>query len=74
MNVELNINDLITLGLKVFAGYEIGERIGFPTIGASVGLVSSTINLRSEFSLKPNFIPDDLKDYAYSFSANRKII
>lgn len=74
VKVELNINDLITSGLKVFAGYEIGERIGFPTIGAAVGLASATINLSSEFSLKPNFIPDDLKDYAYLFYANREII
>lgn len=74
VKVELNINELITAGLKVFVGYEIGQRIGFPSVGSTIGLASATINLSSEFSLKPNFIPDELKDYAYLFYANKELI
>ncbi len=74
VKVELNISELIKSSLMAYAGYEIGSKIGFPTAGAVVGLASSTINLKSEFSLKPNFIPDDMRDYAYLFYANRDLI
>lgn len=73
VKIELNINELVSAGVKIFAGYEMGAKVGFPTIGTIVGLGSAAINLKSELSLKPNFIPDELKDYAYLFYANREL-
>lgn len=74
IKVELDITELIKSGLKLCAGYEIGKNIGFLLIGSALGLASATINIKSEFSLKPNAIPAELKDYAYLFYQSRELI
>ena len=71
MNVELNVLDIVK---NVVIGYEEGDKIGFPTAGAALGLASSALSITSKVSLKPNGIPKELKDYAYLFYAKREIL
>ena len=74
VNVELNISDLIQGALNVFAGYNLGEKVGFPEVGAAIGLAASAINITYNTSLKAKEIPYNLKDYAYLFYAKKELL
>lgn len=74
VNIRLNISNVLQTGFETFAGYRLGQKIGFPQIGAVAGLVSSAINISYNRSLKVKGLPDNLKDYAYLFYAKKEII
>ncbi len=74
VNIRLNISNLLQTGFETFAGYRLGQKIGFPQIGAVAGLVSSAINISYNRSLKVKGLPDNLKDYAYLFYAKKEVI
>lgn len=74
MNVEINISDLIQGATNAVTGYMLGEQVGFPEIGALIGLVPSMINITYNTSSKAKGIPDNLKDYAYLFYAKKEIL
>lgn len=50
-----------------------GSQFGFPTLGSTLGFASSFINITSEMSLKPKVIPNELKDYAYLYYADKEL-
>lgn len=74
MNIELNITDFTKTALTAFAGYNLGEKVGFPEVGAAIGLAASAINITCHTSLKAKTVPDDLKDYAYLFYAKKELM
>lgn len=74
VNVELNVSDLAQAALNAFTGYNLGEKVGFPEVGAAVGLVASAINITYNTSLKAKGVPDNLKDYAYLFYAKKELL
>lgn len=74
VSVEFNISDLGSTAISAGAGYLFGEKVGFPELGAVVGLVSSAISIKYSSSLKPVGLPDNLKDYAYLFHAKQEIL
>ena len=74
MNVEINISDLAQAVANTFTGYNLGEKIGFPRVGAAVGLAASAINVTYNASLKAKGAPDNLKDYAYLFYAKKELL
>ena len=71
---ELNVSSLLKSGLEIATGYTIGSHYGFPVLGAITGLVTSSINITADVTMKPNFIPDDLKDYAYLLYARKELV
>ncbi|ERK31956.1 DUF6236 family protein [Clostridium intestinale] len=73
VKVELDISGILNSGVNALAGYTLGSTIGFPTLGAVLGLAGSFVKVSHESSLKPKEIPDGMKDYAYLYYQNREI-
>lgn len=70
IKVELDITSLVFGGTS---GFMTGSAIGFPEAGALLGLASSAIKVSSDVSLKPKKIPENLKDYAYLYYAQKEL-
>lgn len=74
MKARINVGDIIVAGAKIGFATMAGGAIGKATEGALLGLATSSINISKELSLVPKGIPEDLKDYAYLFHANKELI
>lgn len=71
--VELDISGLLGI-LPAIGGYTLGSKVGFPKIGAILGVASSMIKVSYELSLKPKEIPAGLKDYAYLYYQSKELL
>lgn len=70
IKVELDITSLVVYGIS---GLITGSAIGFPEVGTLLGLAGSAIKVSSDVSLKPRKIPENLKDYAYLYYAQKEL-
>lgn len=70
VKIEVDVKGMIenTIGYAM-----AGKTLGFSAIGSgALGLASSFIKVDSELSLKPKAIPDELRDYAYLYYAEKE--
>jgi hypothetical protein len=72
--IEIDVGNLIGSSVSAIGGYAVGSTMGFPTIGATLGLASSFIKTSYEMSLKPKEIPQELKDYAYLYYQSKELM
>lgn len=73
MSVELNISQILNSVAKFHICYNLGEKFGFPEIGAGIGFLASAIEIKYQKSLRAKSLPDNLKDYAYLFHAQTEL-
>lgn len=72
--IEIDFGNLTKNVMSSIAGLTVGQAINMPLVGATAGFLSSTINIKAEFSLRPTQIPKDLKDYAYLIYQKKELV
>lgn len=70
IKIELDITSLVVAGVS---GLMAGSFVGFPKAGTLLGLAGSAIKTSLEISFKPKKIPENLKDYAYLYYAQKEL-
>lgn len=74
LKVEVDVPNLFDVAVKTARGAGAGALFHFPVeYGAILGLASSFIKVSSEVSLRPKAIPDNLRDFAYLYYAEKEL-
>ncbi|MFD2616156.1 DUF6236 family protein [Terrilactibacillus laevilacticus] len=74
LKVEIDVPNLFDAAIKTAKGAGAGAVFHFPVeYGAILGLASSFIKVSSEVSLRPKAIPDNLRDFAYLYYAEKEL-